>query len=108
MTKNHFKVLQLLAELYPNNFSIVINKIDNGSGSLIVQAVCDFIKLFESNPTFSGTFPKIFVCSGKTGEGVPLLKSFMMEEVNKFKEIQSKVDEERQEIEDFVSWRPKK
>lgn len=85
----------------------MINKIDNGSGSLIVQAVCDFIKLFESNPAFSGIFPKIFVCSGKTGEGVPLLKSFMMEEVKKFKEIQSKIDEERQEIEDFVSWRPK-
>lgn len=78
LTNNHVKVLKLLKNHLPNKYTIVINKIDliTMSPSTRIKAVIDFINLCKSKNLGK---PRILLASGKSGEGMPLIKALIVD-----------------------------
>jgi len=91
LTENHVKILKLLKNHQPKNFSIIINKIDLCRLSTQIKIIYDFVELCKTQNLGE---PEILITSGKTGEGMPLVKSFILDQVvdkNKFGENFEKV-----------------
>jgi len=99
-TENHVKMMKLLAKFRPDQYSIVLNKTDlfdgRGSGmaaarghSAKLKAVYDITRLIQSQRLGS---PRVFIVSGKTGHGMAVLRTYILDKAGYFEKFPAILD----------------
>jgi len=80
-TDNHVRMLKLLSDYRSDSYSIVLNKVDLFERTDCAKAVYDMSRLVHQQKLGN---PDIFVTSGKTGRGMALMRSFLLDKVEYF------------------------
>lgn len=81
-TNNHVRILKLLSDFRSDSYSIVLNKVDLFGKTDCTKAVYDMSRLVHQQKLGN---PDIFVTSGKTGHGMALMRSLLLDKVGYFR-----------------------